>query len=95
MKGYWKVPFRQVYCDSFVNMLKQTLWCHLVIKVFPCVVDVAYGPLDPQDFVKQYAFMFKRAKIWKIANDESEPAARRVRALMALRDPLEQANFEV
>ena len=35
----FKVPFRQVYCDTFIGWLKAILWCHVVIRVFPKVHD--------------------------------------------------------
>jgi hypothetical protein len=34
-KSHWKVPFRQVYCDSFKSMVMDTIWCHVVLKLFP------------------------------------------------------------
>jgi len=35
----WKVPFRQVYCDTFWRWVKSTVWCHIVIKVYPNASD--------------------------------------------------------
>ena len=35
----YKVPFRQVYCATFKDVVKQTIWCLFVIKVFPKVHD--------------------------------------------------------
>lgn len=86
MKGYWKVPFRAVYCDSFVTMLKQTLWCHVVIKVFPNVVDFDFAPQDRQEFLKQYEFMFRRAAWTKLLKDSSAGPAEQIRAQLALRE---------
>lgn len=39
MKGYWKVPFRDVYCMSLRSMLRQTVWCHVVRRMFPGARD--------------------------------------------------------
>lgn len=56
----WKVPFRGVYCETFVGMLKQTLWCHLVIKIFPLARDLSKDALaeyyeeNPLEFFEQY-----------------------------------------
>jgi hypothetical protein len=33
MKGYWKVPGRDVYCERFVDMLVSTLRCHVWLRV--------------------------------------------------------------
>ena len=37
MKINYKVPFRRVYSYSFKQIIKATIWCHFVIKLFPCV----------------------------------------------------------
>lgn len=72
MEGMLKVPFRQVYCDTFVGWLKATLWCHLVIKVFPFAVDLGSDSLlddyvrDPAGaalFYGQYEGFLRRARI--------------------------------
>jgi hypothetical protein len=60
-----KVPFRQVYCDSVGSWLKAVLWCHVVIKVFPFVIDLESLPQhyltgDKSTFLEQFDFMFKR-----------------------------------
>ncbi len=31
----WKVPFRQVYCETFRSWVAQTIYCHIVIKLDP------------------------------------------------------------
>lgn len=71
MKGYYKVPFREVYCPSARNWLKELVWIFLVIKLFPCCVDLASDPLagyylhDPKGplaFFEQYRFMIRRAR---------------------------------
>lgn len=33
MKGYYKVPFRQVYCESFLDCIGQTIYCLVWLKV--------------------------------------------------------------
>jgi len=35
MKGYYKVPFRQVYCDSLRLWLASLIECHIVLKLNP------------------------------------------------------------
>lgn len=35
MKGYYKVPFRQVYCEGFIDWVAETFHCHVKIKLFP------------------------------------------------------------
>lgn len=44
MKGYWKVPFRSVFCSSFGGMVKATIWCHIVLKLFPGARDMGTYP---------------------------------------------------
>lgn len=63
----WKVPFRDVYCESLIDCAKQTLWCHLVIKVFPNAADidsdalVAMYPGNPAMLYDQYKWRIDRA----------------------------------
>ena len=33
MKGYWKVPFRMVYCDRFMDCITETLYCHVWLRI--------------------------------------------------------------
>ena len=35
----WKVPFRQCYTHSFICWVKWTIWCHLVLKIYPTAYD--------------------------------------------------------
>jgi hypothetical protein len=35
MSTMWKVPFRRVYCETLGDMLRETLWCHAVLRLFP------------------------------------------------------------
>jgi hypothetical protein len=30
----WKVPYRQVYTNSFRRWVSATLWCHVVYRLF-------------------------------------------------------------
>lgn len=64
MAGLWKVPFRDVYCTTFGGMLKQTLWCHVVLRAFPDVIDVGSCGndllLDGQSFLTQHREWFER-----------------------------------
>ncbi len=63
----WKVPFRQVYCATLEDCVKQTFWCHVVIKVFPNVIDinsdalVQHYPESPRMFYEQYSWRIKQA----------------------------------
>lgn len=61
-KWFWKVPFRSKFCDSFRGMLKSTVWCHLVLRLFPNVVDLDQGPLDREHFLKHYEFALRRVE---------------------------------
>lgn len=44
IQGY-KVPFRRVYCNTFKSCVKQTIWCHFVIRIFPNTIDFNSIPL--------------------------------------------------
>ena len=35
MKGFHKVPFRQVYCDTWRSWLGETIYCLIVLKLNP------------------------------------------------------------
>jgi hypothetical protein len=35
MKGYLKVPLRQVYCASFWGWLRETFYCHVTLRLRP------------------------------------------------------------
>jgi hypothetical protein len=41
----YKVPFRQSYTNSVADLIKQTFWCHVVIRVFPRAVDLSTDAL--------------------------------------------------
>lgn len=64
----YKVPFRMVYCDTLVDWIRYTLWCHVVIKLWPNVFDLGADPLvgmyleKPETFFEQYEFAIRRAK---------------------------------
>lgn len=83
--GHWKVPFRQVYCESFRDMLKQTIWCHVVLRLFPDVVDLAQAPLDRQHFLRAYEWAFRRAEWGRVLKlglgHEKEEAAKNLAQL--------------
>lgn len=40
MKGYYKVPFRQVYCPTLRQVIAQTIYCHVVIRLDPVKLPV-------------------------------------------------------
>ena len=62
--GY-KVPFRQVYSDTFAGWLRQTFWCHAVIRVFPKVHDFGSDALvslyreNPAAMAEQLDFLIR------------------------------------
>jgi hypothetical protein len=31
----YKIPYRQCYADTLTSWMRWTLWCHLVLRVFP------------------------------------------------------------
>jgi len=35
MKGYYKVPFRQVYCETFRDWLSELIYCHVCLRLSP------------------------------------------------------------
>lgn len=35
LSSYWKVPFRQVYCETFRVWLAEVIHCHVVLKLNP------------------------------------------------------------
>lgn len=56
----YKVPLRQVYTQTFKDWLKSTIWCHLVLKLFPFARDLGSDSLlptyidHPDRFYEQY-----------------------------------------
>lgn len=64
MKNYLKVPFRQVYCPDFKSWLRATIWCHVVLRLFPDVIDVGSQPdfalTDGAKFLDQHGSWFRR-----------------------------------
>lgn len=64
----WKVPFRQVYCDTFGAWLRAVLWCFVVLKVFPHVADFGSSALleeyidSPKTFHEQYLWLLLEAR---------------------------------
>ena len=46
---YWKVPFREVYCDNLVDLAREAIWCLVINKVFKRDIDalVNSGDLQP------------------------------------------------
>ena len=33
MKGYYKVPFRQVYCETLRVWIASVIYCHIVLRL--------------------------------------------------------------
>lgn len=56
----WKVPRRSILCESFTDMLRQTFWCHVVVRIFPFARDISSDSLlemyvaEPRSFFEQY-----------------------------------------
>ena len=44
----YRVPFRQVYCDTFGSWLKAILWCHVALRLYPNASDPG-GPRRQYD----------------------------------------------
>jgi hypothetical protein len=67
-RTFWKVPFRQVYCESFLSAIKQTFWCHVVIRVFPNVHDFGSDALvdlyidEPETLFDQFEWVLKKVQ---------------------------------
>ena len=34
VKSYWKVPGRDVYCDTLFMWARETLYCHIWLRFF-------------------------------------------------------------
>lgn len=80
VSSMWKVPFRQVYCSTFKNCLKQTFWCLVVIKVFPHCVDFGSAPVEmyiknPELVGEHYGFVLKRVVAERLLNDTNHATA--------------------
>lgn len=35
----YKVPFRQIYCDSLLGWIREVVWCFVVMKLFRSDID--------------------------------------------------------
>lgn len=35
LKDYWKVPGRQVYCETFLQWVRACIRCHVVYRLAP------------------------------------------------------------
>ncbi len=63
----YKVPFRSIMCPTLISWIKSTIWVHLVIKLFPCSIDLASDGLldlykaDNKEMYRQYEFMIDKA----------------------------------
>lgn len=62
----WKVPFRMVYCNSFKEWVKHSIWCHFVIKIWDNLIDLDSDGFvgvyleNPGKFYEQYEWMIRR-----------------------------------
>ena len=56
----YKIPLRQIYTGTFVAWVKETFWCHVVIRLFPFALDLYSDSLkgyyleNPSAFFEQY-----------------------------------------
>lgn len=79
LSSYWKVPFRQVYCDTFAGWLKSLLWIFVVMKVFPHARDLGGDALvdhyheDPKAFYDQYRSVLSRVSLERKLHDMKRP----------------------
>ena len=49
MKGYWKVPFRQVYCETIRQWMAEIVLCFVVYKLDPPLLPaIPNGPGEPK-----------------------------------------------
>lgn len=83
----YKVPFRQVYCETLSLWLKETVWCHLVLRVFPHALDLGSEPVEtyleePVTFFQQHELALRRVRVERIkarflaqATNPNEPRA--------------------
>lgn len=64
MKNHLKVPLRSVYCPTLKSWALATLWCHLVLRLWPDVIDVGSQPdfalTDGAKFLDQHGSWFRR-----------------------------------
>ncbi len=73
----WKVPFRSVYCNTFVEWARQTFWCHVVIRIFPGAIDLHSDALvhfykkEPTMFFDQYETLIDEAVAKQKAYDKT------------------------
>lgn len=35
MKGFYKVPFRQVYVQTVRDWIAESIYCHVVLRIMP------------------------------------------------------------
>ena len=60
MRSTWKVPFRAVYAATFVEWARETVWSHVVVRLFPFAANFATDALldeyckDPPYLFEQY-----------------------------------------
>lgn len=43
LRGYWKIPRRQVYCATLGGWLREMLWVFVVLKLFRNDIDAIRG----------------------------------------------------
>lgn len=49
----YKVPFRDIYCDTLRSWIQETIWCHVILKVFKSDID-SYR--EPPEFYEKLGF---------------------------------------
>jgi len=31
----WKIPGRMFYANNFIDWIKETIWCHIILNIYP------------------------------------------------------------
>ena len=61
----WQVPGRAIFTLTFRDWFKETIWCYLVLKLWPLATDFGSDPLkalyleDEQQFLNQYRWRIR------------------------------------
>lgn len=35
----YKIPFRDIYCDTLIGWLKELIWVFVILKIYPTAYD--------------------------------------------------------
>jgi len=69
----YKVPFRQVYCHTFIDCLRSTFWCHVVTRIFPGAADLASDSLR-DCYAERPDMMYEQYKHVWVGNEHAPKA---------------------